>query len=347
MESETISLRDDLCLDALVIPANVVGKMIDEANEAQLKIYLYLLRQGQGREVTVSSIADYFNYTESDVKRALKFWNKKTSSKATNVEERSKDIIDSTDKVQGGNVVTFSGRPHYSREKIAEFAKIPEVMQLLYAAEKYLGRTMKSDDINYVFYIYEEMGFAPDLIEYLIEYYIDKGNESLRGIELVADEWKEAGVTDLASAKHLTRLVPSQMKDVYRAFGMDENQIPIDAHIMYVRRWTESYGYNMDIIQIACERTVLTTGKPSFNYANGIIKNWRDLKVKTIADILKADEEHKIKKVEEGLGAASKKSAQSSRKSQSNSSESIKNKFSNFSEREYDYDSLMKDIMSN
>ena len=349
MDTESISLRDNLCVDAVVIPTDVVGKMIDEANEAQLKIYLYLLRMGRSGSATVSEIADYFNYTESDVKRALKFWNKPTKKKQIEQAEDSKtDIIDrqNESKVQGDNVVNFSGRPHYSKEKIAEFASIPEVTQLLYAAEQYIGRPLKPDDINYMFYLYDEMGFAPELIEYLIEYCISNGNTSLRGMEMIASQWKETGVTDLASAKRLTRQVPSQMKDVFAALGMDVNQQPVDAQIMYVRKWTESYGYDMDIIKIACDRTILAIAKPSFKYVNGIIKNWHDQGVKTIADILRVDEEYKGKKVDESFGMTDKKMGNVVKKS-STASDAKKSKFSNFNEREYDYASLMKDIMSN
>lgn len=355
MDAETISLRDNLCLDALVIPGDVVGKMIDEANEAQLKIYLYLLRLGKGANTTVAEIADYFNYTESDVKRALKFWNKtskKTASTSVKQVEQTEDvkadIIEKQNKalVQGDNVVTFSGRPHYSKEKIAEFAKVPEVTQLLFAAEQYTGKPLKPDDINLMFYLYDEMGFEPELIEYLIEYCISNGNASLRSMEAIANEWKETGVTDLASAKRLTRQIPSQMKDVFAAMGMDVNQQPVDAQIMYVRKWTESYGYGMDIIRIACERTILAISKPSFKYTNSIIKNWHDQGAKTISDILKLDEEYKIKKVDDGFSTTPKKASGSTKKS-SPSADAKTSKFSNFNEREYDYASLMKDIMSN
>ncbi len=76
---EGIALNSDLCCDALVIPGAAVERCLREANESQLKIYLYLLKNA-GRDLTVSSIADYFNYSEQDVKRALRFWNTKTGA---------------------------------------------------------------------------------------------------------------------------------------------------------------------------------------------------------------------------------------------------------------------------
>ena len=46
-----------------------------DANDAQLKIYLYLLRvTGAGLTTSISDMADQFNHTEKDVVRALKYW---------------------------------------------------------------------------------------------------------------------------------------------------------------------------------------------------------------------------------------------------------------------------------
>ena len=46
-----------------------------DANDAQLKVYLYIVRMMSANLATsVSDIADRFNYTEKDVLRALKYW---------------------------------------------------------------------------------------------------------------------------------------------------------------------------------------------------------------------------------------------------------------------------------
>lgn len=317
---DSIALKSDLCCDAIVIPGTVVNRMIAEANEAQLKIYLYLLKTGSNANTTVASLADYFNYTEADVIRALNFWNGSGNG--------------------GDNVVAFSARPSYSKDKLALFAGEPGVAQLLFAAEQYMARPLSTEDISSFMYMYEEMGFSAELIEYLIEYCISNNKKTARSIEAVAAEWKDMNVVTLDDAKRLTRQVPSVMPEVFAAFGIDKNHQPIDAEITYVRRWTESYGYGMDIIKEACQRTVMTAGRPSFRYANSIIKGWHEAKVQTVADILTADEQYRMNKVN-----SSNTSTTGSQRTVSNNK--TDNKFRNFNEREYDYESLMKDILSN
>ena len=55
-----------------------IDEYMKDANDAQIKIYLYLLRaSGTNLPAGVSDLADVFNLTENDVLRALKYWDKK------------------------------------------------------------------------------------------------------------------------------------------------------------------------------------------------------------------------------------------------------------------------------
>ena len=311
---DQITLNGDLCCDALVIPGAAVERCLREANESQLKIYLYLLKNGADN-TTIDSIADYFNYSEQDVKRALKFWNGGGKSRTAK-------------NTAGGNIV--------------EFSRKPDVDQLMFVAEQYMKRPIKQDEVRTILYIYDELGFPADLIEYLLEYCISNNKRSFKSIEAmesVAVEWKEAGVTTLEEAKRLTRRIPKEMNEVMKALGFPKDHQPVEAEIAFVRRWTERYGYGMDIIGEACKRTVLATCKPSIRYANGILKQWHDAKVEKPEDIIALDEEFRKKNVDAGGALTSSKKAESKK--------TTAGKFHNFSERKIDYDSLRKDVLSN
>ena len=63
--------------DVTVVSNIFIDEYMKEANDAQLKVYLYLLRTMSAHLPTsVSDIADQFNHTEKDVIRALKYWEK-------------------------------------------------------------------------------------------------------------------------------------------------------------------------------------------------------------------------------------------------------------------------------
>ena len=59
-----LTLLSDYCLDTTVLSNIYIDEYMASNNEAQVKIYLYLLRNlSSGKGVSVCSIADFFNYT--------------------------------------------------------------------------------------------------------------------------------------------------------------------------------------------------------------------------------------------------------------------------------------------
>ena len=77
-----------------VIPNTFFDEYLPRANGEFLKIYLYLLRSSDtDRELSLSVIADIFNHTESDVKRALTYWEKKKLLQIEGAYQMSKWII--------------------------------------------------------------------------------------------------------------------------------------------------------------------------------------------------------------------------------------------------------------
>ncbi len=320
---DQITLNSDLCCDALVIPGTALEKCLREANESQLKIYLYLLKNGSSNP-TVSSIADYFNYSEQDVKRALRFWNAKEKTR--------------TAKDRGeGNIVEFSQRPVYSKEKVAELTSQQDVSQLLFIVEQYMKRPIRQDEVMSILYIYDGLAFPADLVEYLVEYCISNNKKSFRNIEEVAREWKDAGVQTHEDAKRLTRNVPKEMKTVMEELGFPKDHQPTEVEIAYVRKWTGRYGYGIDIIKEACRRTVLAICKPSIRYADGILKQWHEANVVKLEDIIEVDREFQQKKMNETCGTSGKGGAK----------KPAAGKFKNFNERKIDYNALMDEALKN
>ena len=61
-----------------IVPDDFIENYMLAANGDYVKIYLYLLHCFKsGKEFSVSSLADLFQCTENDIKRALKYWESK------------------------------------------------------------------------------------------------------------------------------------------------------------------------------------------------------------------------------------------------------------------------------
>ena len=84
---------------------------------------------------------------------------------------------------------------NYSAEDISMFRKQESVAELLFIAERYLGRILTPTDMNSILYWYDGLGFSTDLIEYLVEYCVSKGHTSIRYIEKVALAWADNHIT--------------------------------------------------------------------------------------------------------------------------------------------------------
>lgn len=351
-----VSLCDGLPEDIIIVPSKVIDEHLREANESQLKIYLYLLRN-RNKEVSVSDIADYFNYTESDVERAIRFLKSmKIGVKSISTTKIEKQDVKSEDDLKKDNVVSFMQRESYSPKEVDEFAAQPEIKQFMFVVQQYfvqyLGRMVKPEDIDSFMYFSKGLGFDTQLMEFLIEYCVgnpvNKNQKvTMRQIELTANEWHEAGVKTIEDARRHTMTVPKEMNDVFRAFGISLDREPDASEVRYVRKWTESYGFGMDIIKEACSRTIQQLAKPSFKYANKIIKKWYDEGVHNFEDIKRSDEKYYASMVSDEAIAKKAVKVQQTKSLKSENTTPSATKFSNFKQRLYDYDKLEKDILSN
>ena len=77
-----------------------------------------------------------------------------------------------------------------SPDRVKELKQNDEIVQLLYIAEQYLGKTLTPTEMKKILFFYDELKFSPDLIEYLIEYSVSRGHKSMRYIETVALAWQ-------------------------------------------------------------------------------------------------------------------------------------------------------------
>ena len=85
--------------------------------------------------------------------------------------------------------------------------------------------------------------------------------------------WAEQNITTVTEAKEETNLYNKNYFTILRAFGI-KNRNPLDKEIQYMNLWLNQYGFTLEIISEACNRTVLATGKTSFSYADSILESW-------------------------------------------------------------------------
>lgn len=354
--------------DITILSNAFLDRYMPQANGEFVKIYLYLLRvsQNPAKNMSLAQIADRMTCTESDVLRALRYWEKtgllvvrtdekknitgiqfadpaalSTKTKQDKQPAGSSQDNKSTPQAAQAALTGEASRkaepaPSYTltADRMAELAEKEDVQELLFIAEQYMGHPLTKTDHEKIFYFIDGLHFSSDLIDYLIEYCVSRGHKSIRYIEKVALSWHDAGIKTVAEARDSTGKYHKEYYDIFKALGVN-NHNPITAEIRIMDKWLVTYAFPMDVIAEACTRTILNTSKPTLSYADGILTNWWNAGVKTYADIASADTQH-------GKNRDAKKAAGT----QARRPKTPSGSFYNFEQRDYDYQSLEAQLLN-
>lgn len=249
-------------------------------------------------------------------------------------------LSSSNSAVSSGTSSELSTSADYIRsltpDHINELKQNEEVSQLLYIAEQYLAKTLTPTEMQKIFFFYDELHMSADLIEYLVEYCVSRGRKSMRYIETVALAWTRDGVTTVEMARDASSRFSKDYYTILKAMGISGRN-PVENEISYIDTWRKTYGFDLELIQEACSRTVLSTGQPSFQYADKILSGWKKKNVHTLEDVRLLDAEHKKRQLEKAVSRKKQPAAQS----QSN------NRFNNFHQRDYDFTEYEKRLLNN
>ncbi len=352
---DSIRLRGSRFGGNTIISNCFIDNYLGGANEAQLKIYLYLIRCiSSDIPVDVSSIADRFNYTEKDVIRALLYWSGAgiitldfdednticgiTLNEPSDIPMESQDNILPMSASPATLSTVYMGKekktpvPHgYSSAKVASFSKKGEVRELIFVVQTYLKQILSRSDMESILFMYDELGFPTDLIEFLVEHCIDSGGNSMKYFMEVALSWNEKGIRTVADAREYLKFHNNNVYALMKEFGIsDRNLTPTEYD--YLSKWENEYGFDISIIKEAAARTIRSLAKPNFTYANSILSKWHEQGVRNLSDIEALDREY------------SKNMKNEYPKKKPAAAASANNRFKNFSERDYDMDALEEEL---
>lgn len=358
-----LKIYKDNYSDSTVITNRFIDEYMKDANDAQLKIYLYLIRMiSANLPTSIADIADKFNHTEKDVVRALKYWEK--NKILTIVYDENSNIVGihlrDLDRMPGSQIVSLSAKnttetvttmtvtaepvsiaapqepsermsrtfekPSYSLDDLKAFKNNEESAQILFIAEQYLGKTLSVSEVRTILFIYDVLGFSMDLIDYLIEYCVGKGKKEIRYIEKVAVNWAEENITTVKQAKAKSSKYDKSVYAIMKALGRSSE--PTDKEVSFIKKWINDYAFSKEIILAACEKTSLATDRHRFEYTDGILNRWKVANVKKMEDV-----------------TALEASFQKARSTPA--AKPLAGKFSEFQQNSYDFESLEQELVSN
>lgn len=353
-----------------------IDEFMADANDAQLKIYLFLIRMMSANLPTsVTDIADKFNYTEKDVLRALMYWESRqllaleydAAHNLSGIQVLSLDnpyeyqqtapritpvlsFIRPASMQTGIRTLPTSNsaapisatvqqemhteihKPEYTMDDLKNFKSNEDVQQLLFVTEQYIGKQLTRTDIETILFLYDGLGFSADLIDYLVQHCVERGKKDFRYMEKVAIAWADQGITTPKQAQLANKSYDKNVYAIMKSLGKNSNPAPKEME--YINKWTKDYGFMLDVIQEACDKTVMTTDSHRFAYADGILSKWYQAGVRRKEDIVNAD-------------AAFQRSNPPKTTAPQRTVNAGANKFNRFAQNTYDFEQLEQNILSN
>lgn len=332
-----ISLKFDSRIAVTCVSNIFIDNYMAQADGEFVKIYLYLLRCIDNRDASfsISSIADKFDYTEKDVKRALKYWEKMQLLRLEFDKKEHLTGICLTDAQHPAGTDTAA------KPDLTQFKADRNVQELLYVAERYLGRQLNHVETEKILYWLDKLKFSQDLIEYLIEQCLAKGHADIPFMDKTALSWAKQGIHTLAEAKNVFTDYSQTARVIKKAFGIAGRNLA-DYEEAYVQKWAGTMQFSDEAIALACQKTLRSTQKISFPYADTILENWQEQNVHTLTEIELLDAKHQ-KAQSKKYAAAKITAVQASMRTTKKASV---NGYSSFPQRTYDYAALERELLT-
>lgn len=339
---EEFYLKTSVKTDATTLSNTFIDRYMIDANGEYVKLYIYLLRcLTIDAPISFNELALRLELTIKEVKMALKYWVDKKVLTLTRDENGFENIVfaslkdniaindkeaptDTYDfgvaddnksfamailnKSQIHESATASGdnikdiNSYIPSKRINILLEQDDIKRMLYVAQQYLGRTLSNTDIQSLIFMYDKLGFASELIEHLLAYCISNKKLNMRYIEKVALDWAAKGVTDIDSAKLVVNNYSREYMDILKSLGIN-GRMANNTEASYIKKWLKEWSFDVEIVKKACEKTMMSAAKPSFNYVDSILESWMQAHVQTLEDVDALDRAFKKSKRVRTVGA--------------------------------------------
>ncbi len=324
---------NDVRVGSIAISHAFFDRYLPAASGEYVKVYLMLLRllEKRDEELTLSLLADKLDHTEKDVLRALTYWE---IEGLLTLEFSGEELISLSVQeilpLPQEKTLPVASSPQETPPKSFDLALLQgdeDFRQLLFVAETYLGRTLNQRDVEFFAYLYENLHFRQDLIEYLIEYCVEGGHKSTKYMEAVALAWHAEGKTSVEQVKEASRAYTRENRLVMKAFGIRDRVLGTQEQRL-VNQWLREEGMSLELVLEACNQTLASIHRPSFEYADKILKRWKSGGISTAEEAKKDNENRRREK-----GVVPKSATRTN---------SSTNRFHHLDQRTTDYDALFK-----
>ena len=262
--------------DSLILLPREVLNHIKNASAEELKLLLCVFADP---EISLSDAARELNMTVAQAESAFAFW-------------RGAGIFtESSGKKKKAASDTSSYR-NYDSATLSQAISVNEGFKLVCrVAEQNMGKQLTKNDFSAFFYLYDFCGLPAEVICGIIELCCSMGKKNTQYIYKKAIALYDDGIDSYEKfEKYLARreLINSNIGKLRKLCGMGERALTSKEQ-KFCDCWFGDWGFSFEMVELAYEKAIDSTGKLSMVYMNGILRRWHESGHETPEDVSNGD----------------------------------------------------------
>lgn len=294
------------------VPSGVVDKYIKLAGGNSLKLLLFLLRHG-GEEFSEEQLNTALGFRErGELEDAALFWIQRGVIRYDNGADgglapaSARDAEAPVEEKPAAKPKAVIKPVSVSSGEVADRIRSDKELGMLYAeAERLYARPLRQRENQLVISLVDHYGLPAGVALMLLNYCFKAGKTSPGYIQTVAADWSEEEINtiELANARILSLEKQNGVEERLREAMEMKTKLSVQMR-RYIKKWTEEWGFDEQMIMLAYEKTVDNIKEWKPEYANRILESWNGAGIRTPEAVEKADLSHK-QTVKAASGASS------------------------------------------
>ena len=293
------SVNPSVFKSIFAVPTEIVDNHIRLANEHQLKVLLWILRNSTDNP-DIDEMSTALKIEKSDAYDYLQYWvltgilsgnDNTVSEKKAEVKSAPKEKISSKAETKSDKTVAEDqAMPPPSKPSSAEILtrleESPEIGHLFNEAQLKLGKTIGYDGQCTLLLIHDHYGLPVEVIFMMIDYCVSIGKSNYGYLQAVGKDW---GVQEIDTIEKAAEKISSlrTSNSLWRDFAIAAGLAlkPTSVQLELIRHWSEDLKYGFDMILLAYETMVNSTGKCNLKYIDKVLNSWYEKGIKTPEDV--------------------------------------------------------------
>ncbi len=269
-----------------------IADLLTSADEGDLRVMLALsfLDKTKGG-ATQTELCKLLGMDKGELAGSLKFWRGAAliANAPKGGEKEPKAVAPTPAPAHREGALEYSASfGGYSSGELADIMdKRKELSYFIDEAQRIVGKIFRNYDTSILIHIVEDLGFEEEAVLMMLKYMVSKGKKTTKYAETLAMSLYDMGITETAEVMaRLERMERAGeiITGIKVLYGIGDRALTSTEKKLFTT-WTETYGYDIDVIRMAYDITVDNTQKPIPKYTNAILERWYAERLRTVEDV--------------------------------------------------------------